>query len=245
MEDELAQNDEISVIHSIYEEAHLFTYSTAKKTGSFFVKISSPITSKLFKLKFENENLTAELEHLTPILIDFKFPITYPSVDPPEFKLSCRWLSYSNLSRLCQKLDELWIENDHQCVLFTWISFLSDEVFDYLNIDTNNILIINEAQELDITKDKRTFRPSCSYLLLKDYDKDQIDLRFRTTYFSCKVCFSDKLGKDCIKFNGCDHVFCNECMKGYFESQIQSGDVNKLNCPFEKCESQALQTQVI
>jgi len=33
-------------------------------------------------------------------------------------------------------------------------------------------------------------------------------------------------------------------MKGYFESQIQSGDVNKLICPYEKCESQALQAQV-
>jgi E3 ubiquitin-protein ligase RNF14 len=244
MEDELAQEDEISAIHSIYEEAHLFTYNASKKSGKFFVKISSPESSQVFKLNFEDENQTIEVEHLTPILIDFKFPCTYPSVDPPEFTLSCRWLSSDNLTKLCQKLDELWIENDHQCVLFTWISFLSTEIFDHLNIDTDNIIIISETQESNHINDKRAIRRPCSHLLLKDYDKDQNDLRFQASYFSCKVCFTDKLGKDCIKFNECGHVFCNECMKGYFESQIQSGDVNKLICPYEKCESQALQAQV-
>jgi len=34
-------------------------------------------------------------------------------------------------------------------------------------------------------------------------------------------------------------------MKGYFESQITSGDVKKLICPHNKCESEALQAQVL
>ena len=63
--------------------------------------------------------------------------------------------------------------------------------------------------------------------------------------FVCKVCFTDKQGSECMKFNKCNHVFCNECMKGYFESQISSGNIKSLTCPQDKCDSHALQTQVI
>lgn len=243
MEDQLAQEEEIAAIHSIYEEDNLFTYIPANHLGKFFVTINSPDT-KAFNLNFEAEHLKIKVEHLPPILIDFAFPDKYPSVDPPKFTLSCRWLSVSNLANLCKKLDELWIENDNQCVLFTWISFLSSDIFEHLAIDIDNMKISGEENHAK-NIDKRAIKRPCSYLLIKDYDKDQVVLKFQTSYFACKVCFVDKLGKDCTRFHECEHVFCNECMKGYFESQIASGDVNKLICPFDKCETQALQAQVL
>lgn len=145
------------------------------------------------------------------------------------------------------KLDDLWAENENQCILFTWISFLTDEIFDFLDLKLSSIIITSEENDISIATnniDCRAIKPLCSILLIRNYDKDQIELKFQKSYFTCQVCFTDKIGRDCMKFHNCNHVFCNECMKGYFESQITSGDYNKLNCPYSKCESQALQTQV-
>ena len=142
------------------------------------------------------------------------------------------------------KLDDLWVENENESILFTWISFLTDEIFEYLDLDVNNIIITNASNNTENNFDVRAIKPPCSILLFRNYDKDQIDLKFQNRYFTCQVCFTDKIGKDCMKFHKCDHVFCNECMKGYFESQITSGEYNNLNCPYSNCETQALQTQV-
>ncbi len=77
-----------------------------------------------------------------------------------------------------------------------------------------------------------------------EHNKLQEDYEFKTTLFTCQVCFMEKLGALCLSFLNCDHVFCKECMKGYFEVQIQDGSVKALTCPGEKCESQAHPSQV-
>ena len=59
-----------------------------------------------------------------------------------------------------------------------------------------------------------------------------------------QVCFCERLGAICIQFSGCGHVYCKECMKGYFEVQINDGSVKCLECPSDKCESQAYPGQV-
>ena len=77
-----------------------------------------------------------------------------------------------------------------------------------------------------------------------EHNKLQEDYEFKTTLFTCQVCFMEKLGALCLSFLTCDHVFCKECMKGYFEVQIQDGSVKALTCPSDKCESQAHPSQV-
>lgn len=77
-----------------------------------------------------------------------------------------------------------------------------------------------------------------------EHDKMQREYLFRTTLFTCQVCFMEKLGELCMSFLGCDHVYCKECMKGYFEVQIDDGNVQGLSCPSDKCESQAHPAQV-
>ncbi len=77
-----------------------------------------------------------------------------------------------------------------------------------------------------------------------EHNKLQEDYEFKTTLFTCQVCFMEKLGALCLSFLNCDHVFCKECMKGYFEVQIEDGSVKALTCPSDKCESQAHPSQV-
>ena len=79
---------------------------------------------------------------------------------------------------------------------------------------------------------------------LLEHDKLQQEHDFRMTLFTCQVCFMEKLGALCISFQGCDHVYCKDCMGGYFDVQINEGNVKGLTCPNEDCESQAHPSQV-
>lgn len=56
--------------------------------------------------------------------------------------------------------------------------------------------------------------------------------------------FQDKLGKDCTKFNSCDHVFCKDCIRDYFTVKIKDGTVLSIKCPDTECTSEADPTQV-
>lgn len=83
------------------------------------------------------------------------------------------------------------------------------------------------------------------FILLRDYDKDIRQTEFNLKNFECDVCFISKAGKNCIEFWPCGHVYCKECMKGYFEVQINEGNVKALVCPTDKCSSSANPKQVL
>ncbi|XP_064637638.1 E3 ubiquitin-protein ligase RNF14-like isoform X2 [Lineus longissimus] len=111
----------------------------------------------------------------------------------------------------------------------------------------NNDLDLHDLGH-DFDLDPRAIQDIASQALLlptiKDYDNQQKIQAFDRTLFTCNVCFLEKLGELCIKFHECEHVFCKECMSGYFEVQINEGSVKALTCPFDKCDTQALPSQV-
>lgn len=189
------------------------------------------------------EKTELKLKHLPPVLIDFEFPPDYPSKSPPRFQLCCRWLGADMLHKLCLKLDELWSTNENCSILFTWISFLAYELFEFLSLDKSDLCV--DTSEHSKSSDSRAVVQLCSPLLMENYNHDQLETKFLNSYFTCQVCFTEKCGKLCMRFHKCEHVFCNECMKGYFETLIADGNVKNLTCPHDKCESQALPNQVI
>lgn len=80
--------------------------------------------------------------------------------------------------------------------------------------------------------------------MLIDYNSMQSTMEFRKKFYTCKICFSDKLGENCTKFLPCSHVFCKECILRYFELKIKEGTVLSIFCPAEKCKSEASPNQV-
>ncbi|CAG2054788.1 unnamed protein product [Timema podura] len=70
---------------------------------------------------------------------------------------------------------------------------------------------------------------------LVDYNEARTLWEFEKTFYTCSICFSDKIGAQCTKFDKCHHVFCKECMTGYFEVRIKEGRVHSIKCPDEKC----------
>nr|XP_006128598.1 E3 ubiquitin-protein ligase RNF14 isoform X3 [Pelodiscus sinensis] len=87
---------------------------------------------------------------------------------------------------------------------------------------------------------------SLSSLIREIFDFDQAQQKkcFNSKMFLCSICFSEKLGSECMYFMECRHIYCKSCLKDYFEIQIRDGQVHCLSCPEPKCSSVATPGQV-
>ena len=135
--------------------------------------------------------------------------------------------------------------------MFRWLQFLLDETLTTLNLKSPFPLRFRRAHGKGNARrkaDQRAFQEvaSCYNLVnvIVEYDKEESKRVFSSSYFTCNVCFGEKPGSLCMEFHDCSHVFCVDCMADYFKVQIEDGAVQALNCPWEKCESQALPSQV-
>lgn len=148
---------------------------------------------------------------------------------------------------LCRKLDDIWEANLGSEVLFMWTSFLAEAALDVLQLQfpldlkhCNNI----DQPELDTRAVQEVESIDLLVPALIEYNKQEELKHFEKSVFQCLVCFVDKFGLLCVRFVGCGHVYCKECMRDYFTVQIQDGNVMALECPNDKCESQAHPAQV-
>ena len=80
--------------------------------------------------------------------------------------------------------------------------------------------------------------------ILVDYNELRKQIEFRKNIYSCKICFTDKLGEHCTQFTPCAHTFCKECIFHYFQNKIKEGSVLNIFCPEDKCNSEASPGQV-
>lgn len=81
--------------------------------------------------------------------------------------------------------------------------------------------------------------------ILREFNNMKLEEEFSVQLFTCEVCFTaSKTGSQCLKFVGCDHVYCRDCMASYFTEKISTGAVASLTCPTLACEVQALPNQV-
>lgn len=151
---------------------------------------------------------------------------------------------------MCEQLDNIWSEvGPGMEVLFDWIQFITDDTLSFLKITSPMYLKNNFLQQNSIEKptadhlDKRAVQDIASLEILvnfiANYDSIESVEQFNSNYISCGICFSEKLGSQCVKFPQCDHAYCTECVTGYFLVQINDGSVRALNCPEDKCDSQA------
>lgn len=154
------------------------------------------------------------------------------------------------LTKLCEKLDSIWEENSGSAILFMWNTFLQDELFDFLELNSPLELaqVIKTNTEASNKLDSRAVQEISSQdqllPVILEFNKQEKNRQFEKSSFTCKVCYSEKPGSHCLMFYDCEHIFCNDCMREYFSVQIKDGNVKALECPEDKCESQAHPTQV-
>ena len=79
---------------------------------------------------------------------------------------------------------------------------------------------------------------------LIEYNEKQKVVMFENSSFDCEICFSNKKGKECMKFENCEHVFCHECLRGYCHVKIEDGTVNVIRCPAPDCKTNIHPVQV-
>ncbi|XP_071087983.1 E3 ubiquitin-protein ligase RNF14-like [Haliotis cracherodii] len=278
MADKEDQEDELTALASIYDNSVLTLSQDGEEPGGQFVAcfpLPHPFYIQIdpHREKQEDEaNLNkvtqdlTEVKFLPPVTLNFGLPPDYPSVHPPQFTLSCKWLTRHQLSRLCHKLDELWEENSGCVILFMWTNFLQSEAYDFLDLssplDLSNVVCLrrtsksdnvlaprtNPSEDTPSSSDPRGIQDIASQQLLlpaiRDFSHQEQLRQFQKSVYSCKVCFMEKLGSLCIQFSQCDHVYCKDCMKDYFVIQIGEGNVAALTCPEDQCQSQAHPAQV-
>lgn len=153
-------------------------------------------------------------------------------------------------------------------VLFAWMQFLKEETLGYLNVTSpyepkiceqgqkqNRAhkeeacgAVASAAAAQEEALDPRAIQDveSQSSLMreILDFDQAQREKRFNSQMYLCDICFSEKLGSECMHFVDCSHVYCKACLKDYFEIQIRDGQVHCLNCPGSECSSVATPAQV-
>lgn len=132
------QKDEIIALESIYNTEE-FSYQeengTYQCTFTIFINLPPNYYTTYKDLRCLDEpEQTIKISHLPPLTLRIVLPESYPSKLPPKFTLYSSWLHLSLLTKLCKKLDKLWIENKGQEILFTWVAFLQDETLEFLHI---------------------------------------------------------------------------------------------------------------
>ena len=65
-------------------------------------------------------HVRADIQYLTPMHVTCTFPPLYPTESPPEFSISCLWLTRNHIQELQAKLRSLWTENPYLPIVFTW-----------------------------------------------------------------------------------------------------------------------------
>ncbi|KAJ8419126.1 hypothetical protein AAFF_G00006250 [Aldrovandia affinis] len=163
---------------------------------------------------------------------------------------------------VCKHLDELWKESLGSVVLFSWIQFLREDVLTFLHISPSLELpsqwesSVTEADEEGtghgasggLDDPRTTHRLADSHtdllLLVLDFDKARRRKLFDSQVFDCGICFSQKLGSNCLSFRECEHVYCAACMREYYKVQISEGAIRGLKCPHSECSSEATPMQV-
>lgn len=171
-----------------------------------------------FSLTFEQK--TTKIAYLPSAWLEFSLPDRYPEEKPPNLSLSCSWLPEEKIEQLLQECLSIWESHRPDIVIFT--------ILDYLTGQSYELFGVYDASAIDATSETQ-------YLEFVEQNAEAMAKRFSEKTFACQICCDDKMGDKCSQFDSCGHVFCDSCLRDYFEKSIDSGDVEKVHCPDVDC----------
>ncbi|XP_076228155.1 E3 ubiquitin-protein ligase RNF14-like isoform X2 [Nomia melanderi] len=188
------------------------------------------------------------IKYLPPIRMHIQLPIDYPTKSAPNYYITTSWLSSWKISMICQKLDEIWLNNRGQEILFLWFEFLKNDLLYFLQIkDTLDISFLYMAYynissyfnlNLSYQHDVRAiydilFFEPLQFLI--SYDEQQEENVFSQSYYTCIICFDMFLGEKCVKLKNCNHIYCGKCIEEYIALKIKENNVCDIECPVLSC----------
>lgn len=235
---------------STVDEQEKLPESSPNSTG--FVGRRKPGFSR--SLSLQHWHVTAELQYLTPIYLTCTFPPLYPTECPPEFSLSCLWLTKTQIQDLQEKLMNLWTETPYLPIVFTWADWLQNYAYQHLHLGPHLVLkedenVVGELQtHMDAAEngnedqglmenERFGTKLQTALLTIFEYDLEMQRRVFRQSTHLCEICFDERDGTEFHYLDECKHFFCNECLKTHCELHVEGGTVLNLLCPNHDCKS--------
>ncbi|KAF2993043.1 translation termination inhibitor protein itt1 [Curvularia kusanoi] len=175
------------------------------------VKLQTPL-----KLSCVAQGEEHYITHLPPVRIHSELPCGYPDEVAPLVSLQTFWLPKELVHQLEAKLLPMWEEYSRTQVIYAYASHVeeaAETAFGLSSLEVSN----DDMQRLLI------------------HNKDATWQEFHQGTFECEVCLDPKKGSLCHKMDDCDHVFCIECLQGYFNNAILTGDIFNVKCPALGC----------
>eukprot|EP01105_Mastigella_eilhardi_P010639 TRINITY_DN2479_c0_g1_i1.p1 TRINITY_DN2479_c0_g1~~TRINITY_DN2479_c0_g1_i1.p1 ORF type:complete len:571 (-),score=148.95 TRINITY_DN2479_c0_g1_i1:60-1772(-) len=240
------QRDEVAVLQSIYGESDVTVVDTAHL--ELEVRVALPSEEQEVALivldpRSGEHAAGCSVALLPPLALRVTYPKHYPSVEAPEYELSCWFLSGAQLTVVCRQLDELWVTGNHEVVLFRWIQWLSEEMLPFLGI-TTELPMYESFHKEGVPLDPRVkftvsdpLAPlSIVIPFLVSYDREEQYKKFMETHHVCTVCLTEHIGTDFLENpGGCRHRFCVDCITNLCNVNIAAGTPNKIVCPERGC----------
>jgi len=234
MEDRLAQEEEILALEAIFaEDLVLNGDATASHfSGTLSVPLTLP-DDLLVVVKSWPPRKDAPLPHaaklrwLPPVRIRFFLPDGYPSTVAPDINVDCRWLLPAQRRRLELKAQQIWTQNGHEVTLFEFTQWIQDDLLPSFKLLSDH--------QLTLWADEHEQSVGMVWDSLLAHEQKMVSLEFDRSSFDCGVCFTEHKGANCVKFQPCDHVFCKDCSRSYFEVLIKDNQTESLKCMDTSC----------
>ncbi|XP_048761210.2 E3 ubiquitin-protein ligase RNF14-like isoform X2 [Ostrea edulis] len=176
------------------------------------------------------------VKYLYPISLTIVLPHEYPSSALPKFTMSCPWLTSLHMTSLCQMMDRLWEESMYMPVLFTWITWLQENLMDHLGLRDRILLQTDDVEDSDnrVLSECMQIEEAVTSILRYDHHRDEDEFTQREQ--ECNICFTQQTGRTFIRIQPCKHHFCRDCVDEYCRTHIKDGNVLNLKCPETDCK---------
>ncbi|KAG7830341.1 hypothetical protein KL920_001979 [Ogataea angusta] len=213
--------EEFESLKAIYPEIEL---DSSAKSGRLVIPV---VLDKELEICLENSAQAQLISNLSPIELCFTLRDKYPQEEPPHVELrGAQWIVPSNKDAIVASLIGLW-QDYREVVLFSIIDYLKERSRDAFGV-------IDFSQPLVL--DKKTYE---QYL---EADLQAKRNQFNLSTFMCEICQNDKKGLAVQRFDPCGHIYCNECLREYFTSNILRGELDNIHCPSFDCTKAYVET---
>lgn len=164
-----------------------------------------------------------KLSHLPPLCLQITLPAEYPADAPPNVQVTAKhdWLPKEKLVELEAEAEKLWEEYGHCQILFTYIDSIqqaAERGFD-LDQSADGCLVLAATLESKLVA----------------FDAATTLSIFNAGTYDCGICLEPKKGSSCYRMKRCEHVFCRDCLQGFYNNAITEGDVAGIRCLDPTC----------
>ncbi|KAJ3118732.1 E3 ubiquitin-protein ligase rnf14 [Phlyctochytrium bullatum] len=200
------------------------------------------------------QSLLLPVQHVPPVIIRFRLPPGYPRTSGPVLSIECPWLCPSRIAKLRRHVAAMWKDGaadgmEGEVVMYQIGDFVKEESVGFLDLCEKDpesghpvlsLVPSSSTKAAPSPADAEWIQRLAETMdLILEHDRCRDRELFELSLVQCGICFDEKKGALCVRFVGCGHAFCRECLSDYFSLVIKEGDVKQVTCPDGSCKKKA------